>query len=66
MDMATALPGLTQQQRLSSTHNRIPGGSLPVSEGSGMDELIQRREAARRGSAMLLERIVDVHGRRAA
>ena len=66
MDMATALTEAARKERLSSTHNRIPGGSLPVSEGSGMDELIQRREAARRGSSMLLERIVDVHGRRAA
>lgn len=63
MDMATALNEAARKARLSSPHNRIPGGSLPASEGSGMDELKQRREAARLGSTRLLDRIVAVHGR---
>lgn len=66
MDMQTALATAARKERLSSTHNRIPGGSVPVSEGYGMDEIIQRREAARLGSARLLDRINAYRARRAA
>lgn len=64
--MQDALTAAARKARLSSTHNRIPGGSLPASESFGINELAQRREDARLGSARLLDKLNAYYARRAA
>lgn len=64
--MHSALEEAGRKARRSSTHNRIPGGSLPASESIGQGELSQRRQDARLGSARLLDRLNAYYARRVA
>lgn len=50
-------------KRASSTHNRIPTHYTYERDSSGFGEMTERRQAARLGSARLLERIVALQGR---
>lgn len=64
MDMSQALATAARKER--SANRYIGKGKENPAESYGGDEMIQRREAARRGSAMLLERINAYFERRAA
>lgn len=62
--MQDALATAARKER--GTNRHIGQGKANPSDGYGGDEMIQRREAARRGSAMLLDRINAYFERRAA